>query len=44
MGSLGSIPISLSAELQKIGVAMKAVPIMQKSVILSTSRPLYAVV
>ena len=36
MGSLGSIPISLSAKLQKIGIAVKAVPIMQKSVILST--------
>ena len=36
--SLGSIPISLSAKLQKISIAVKAVPIMQKSVILSTCR------
>ena len=38
VGSLGSIPISLSAKLQKISIAVKAVPIMQKSIILSTCR------
>ena len=41
VSSLESIPISLSAELQKIGIAVKAVPIMQKSVILNICRLLH---
>ena len=38
IGSLGSIPVSLSSELQKIGANINSIPTMQKSVILSTCR------
>ena len=38
LGSLGSIPLSLSSELRKIGVTINSIPTMQKSVVLSTCR------
>ena len=43
IGALGSIPTSLSAELQKIGVVENSIAVMQKSVLLSTAE-FYAII